>query len=271
MNDAGRANPDRDTVLKLAGASPPPPPNFSPGSTPESVSSATGAPGFSPSPAALAMAGAEAGEPHKPKKPPTCLDRSQILDATARVLREKGYDGTTIRAIAKQLDCAVGSIYRYFDGKRTLLDAVCQRRFEAVAEHAELRAGPVQPVTAYARAATEQPEQYRLMFWLSSVGAVPGEEAVPEVVRRIINGWAESLGGIARARRVWAQLHGYIMLGYNADQAVTLLDLNPPPPAPEPEATEAETGGPDQATQAASNGEVVGVATSSAQDDLTLL
>jgi len=216
MNDAGRANPNRDTVLKLAGASPP---------------------AFSPSPATASAAVSDGdapravGEPIKPTlqpKAPTCLDRLQILDATARVLREKGYDGTTIRAIAKQLNCAVGSIYRYFDGKRTLLDAVCQRRFEAVVEHAELRSSVYSTILSYAKVATEQPEQYRLMFWLASVGQQQQGEAMPDVISRVINAWAETLGTASQARSLWAQLHGYIMLGVSAEQAITMLDLNGP-------------------------------------------
>lgn len=158
-------------------------------------------------------------------KTPTCLDKTQILDATARVLREKGYDGTTIRTIAKQLDCAVGSIYRYFKDKRQLLDAVCQRRFDAVAEHAELRSPIRRTVQMYARVAAEQPEQYRLMFWLVSIGKQQQSEALPNVVRRILAGWTESLRDQAKARRTWATLHGAIMLGLAPDQIVTLLDL----------------------------------------------
>ena len=170
---------------------------------------------------------ADAPPPTSPKKPPTSLDRSQVLDATARVLREKGYDGTTIRAIARQLDCAVGSIYRYFPDKRALLDGVCQRRFESVADHAEVRDGIMATVQMYARVAAEQPELYRLMFWLASVGKQQMGEALPGVVRRVIAGWAESLNDQTRAKALWAQLHGCIMLGLSPEHAVTMLDMAP--------------------------------------------
>lgn len=170
-------------------------------------------------------------------KSPTCLDRTQILDATARVLREKGYDGTTIRTIAKQLDCAVGSIYRYFKDKRQLLDAVCQRRFDAVAEHAELRSPLSKTVLMYARVAAEQPEQYRLMFWLASIGKQQQSEALPAIVRRILAGWSESLGDQTAARKTWAGLHGAVNLGLAPDQILTLLDLQ----APAGEAADAAT------------------------------
>ncbi|MEM6259876.1 MAG: TetR/AcrR family transcriptional regulator [Planctomycetota bacterium] len=176
-------------------------------------------------PAAINPAVVDQGDKSPQVKTPTCLDRTQILDATARVLREKGYDGTTIRTIAKQLDCAVGSIYRYFKDKRQLLDAVCQRRFDAVAEHAELRSPISKTALMYARVAAEQPEQYRLMFWLASIGKQQQSEALPAIVRRILSGWTESLGDQAAARKTWAALHGAINLGLAPDQILTLLDL----------------------------------------------
>lgn len=182
-------------------------------------------PGFvMPAPASHAADTPDA-DASKPVKPPTCLDRGQILDATARVLREKGYDGTTIRTIAKQLDCAVGSIYRYFKDKRQLLDAVCQRRFDAVAEHAELGSPLSKTVLMYARVAAEQPEQYRLMFWLASIGKQSQSEALPMIVRRILAGWTETMHDQAKARRTWAALHGAINLGLAPEQVLTLLDL----------------------------------------------
>ena len=193
-------------------------------------------PGFvMPTPINQALA--EQSDDAPQAKTPTCLDRTQILDATARVLREKGYDGTTIRTIAKQLDCAVGSIYRYFKDKRQLLDAVCQRRFDAVAEHAELRSPISKTVLMYARVAAEQPEQYRLMFWLASIGKQQQSEALPSIIRRILAGWTESLGDQAAARKTWAGLHGAVNLGLAPDQILTLLDL----PAQAGDAGEAST------------------------------
>ena len=46
--------------------------------------------------------------------------------ATSRCLHQEGYDATTIRKIASLLDCAVGSIYRYFHDKNQILSIVTQ-------------------------------------------------------------------------------------------------------------------------------------------------
>ena len=153
------------------------------------------------------------------------LDQGQILDATEAVLHEHGYDGTTIRRIASHLGCAVGSIYRYFTDKRALLDAVCQRRFDGIASHAELGSPLPQTCSMYVRVAHEQPELYRLMFWLASVGKRNPQQALPGVIRRVLAGWHQQLGDEQRARRLWMRLHGCVMLGCSPEQALEELDL----------------------------------------------
>lgn len=152
-----------------------------------------------------------------PGRAPTHLSREQILDATAACLAEMGYDGTTIRRIAKRLDCAVGSIYRYFDDKRALLAAVVQRRFDPVIERIE-QGAPIDSVADYyALVAGEQSELYRLMFWLASVGKDQKANTVPPAIRSIIEGWTRQIGDARVAESYWSQLHGAIMLGRRVD------------------------------------------------------
>ncbi len=152
------------------------------------------------------------------KPPAVHLSRAQILHATAICLAECGYDGTTIRRIAKQLGCAVGSIYRYFDDKRSLLDAVTQARFEPVAQVAEVSAE--RSAALYAHAAADEPQQYRLMFWLASVGDHHEAPGVPDVIQKIIAAWAVQMGDRRKAERFWSQLHGRIMLGEVGPNAI---------------------------------------------------
>lgn len=148
---------------------------------------------------------------------PTNLSRQQILDATDVCLQELGYDGTTIRRIAKELGCAVGSIYRYFDDKRALLTAVVQRRFEPVTERIT-QGAPIDAVAnLYSQIAAEQPELYRLMFWLSSIGKKTHTNTLPQIIREVVDGWAEQLGDRRAAEGYWSQLHGSIMHGRRAD------------------------------------------------------
>ena len=179
-------------------------------------------------------------------KAPVHLSRQQILDATARCFDEHGYDGTTIRRIASMLGCAVGSIYRYFKDKRDLLDATTQQQLEVVAKLTDDGASFEQTVRLYVQRAEAGPQMYRLMFWLVAVvkpgprrrppglrfrshydagstgvaATGPRGAGVPAVVGRIIAGWSRRLGDATLAEQCWASLHGSVMLGHGADQAV---------------------------------------------------
>ena len=56
-----------------------------------------------------------------------------VVEATAQVLRERGYRGATLRQIAARAGVGVGSIYQYFPTKEALLAAVMERHLEEVA------------------------------------------------------------------------------------------------------------------------------------------
>jgi AcrR family transcriptional regulator len=146
-------------------------------------------------------------------RPKASLDRDRVLDATLACLTQHGYDGTTIRRIAAELGCAVGSIYRYFRDKRDLLVALAAREFSAV-ERAHLDGAPIDATIAlYRRIADEHGPLYRLMFWLAACDPKTPGPAMPSAVSRVIDGWSDTLGDRDRAERMWAQLHGSIMLG----------------------------------------------------------
>jgi AcrR family transcriptional regulator len=155
------------------------------------------------------------------------LGRQRILDATMHCLCEQGYDATTIRRIAGRLDCAVGSIYRYFADKHALLLAVTERLFEPVVEALDAGATFAQSVELYAQLALQDAQAYRLMFWLSSNGSAgkthataettsppssPGS-ALPQVVATVVDGWARHLADRQRALQCWAIAHGSIIAG----------------------------------------------------------
>src|ERR1051326_7572602 len=53
-----------------------------------------------------------------------------LLDATQKVLKKEGYDGTTTNKIAARAGVSVGSLYQYFDSKDQLVIAVGERHHE---------------------------------------------------------------------------------------------------------------------------------------------
>ncbi|CAN5268559.1 TetR/AcrR family transcriptional regulator [soil metagenome] len=73
--------------------------------------------------------------PIAPRKAPR-QERAQatveaILEATAAVLREEGYDGLTTNKVAEAAGVSVGSLYQYYPGKDALVTAVLLRFAEA--------------------------------------------------------------------------------------------------------------------------------------------
>ena len=75
--------------------------------------------------------------------------RERLLDAAARLFAERGYTGTSIRAVTTAAGVSVSAANYHFGSKRELLSAVCQRligplnqeRMRALDE-VELRSGP---------------------------------------------------------------------------------------------------------------------------------
>ena len=53
--------------------------------------------------------------------------REEILEAAVRLWSRKGYDGTSMAAIAREVGLTKGTLYLYFPGKLALLDEVLRR------------------------------------------------------------------------------------------------------------------------------------------------
>jgi len=146
------------------------------------------------------------------------LSRGHILDATAACFEARGYDGTTIRAIAGRLGCSVGAIYRYFADKDELLLTCAESVLDPVAEQLDgASVGWAESARRYAEAASARPQFYRLLFW---VALRREQRRVPRIVERIIDHWSGQLASGASARQRWALLHGLLMLGESPDTAV---------------------------------------------------
>ncbi len=188
---------------------------------------------------------------HQPPHTPAQLSRTQILEATFFCLREEGYEATTIRRIAKRLDCAIGSIYRYFKDKRDLLSAVTQELLQPVVVGLENGSPIDRSIGMYCRLATGDAEAYRLMFWLACKSQFDTD--LPEVVKAIIGHWGEQLGDESKAASLWAMLHGLIILNRPEDQILnqTLGQLGQLPAAPaEPVVAETQAAAPQAVTPA---------------------
>lgn len=56
--------------------------------------------------------------------------RQRILDAALRLFSQRGYDETSVAALARSADVSKGLVYHYFDTKRDVLEAVMARGSE---------------------------------------------------------------------------------------------------------------------------------------------
>jgi AcrR family transcriptional regulator len=72
---------------------------------------------------------------------PKAASRDGIMDAALAVFRERGYEGTTIPAIAARAGIAQGTLYNYFPSKEKLLFACARAGGSPGAIFEQLRAG----------------------------------------------------------------------------------------------------------------------------------
>ncbi|MGH7546193.1 MAG: TetR/AcrR family transcriptional regulator [Gemmatimonadota bacterium] len=97
--------------------------------------------------------------------------RQKILDAAREMFVRKGYDATTMRAIARRIEYTPTAIYHHFRSKEALLSELVEADFRALAE-AFRRIGQVEDAwerlekigDAYVRFALEHPMHYQFMF-----------------------------------------------------------------------------------------------------------
>ena len=60
------------------------------------------------------------------------------MEAAARILAERGYEGLTTNHVAERAGVSVGSLYQYFPGKEAILAAVFERYLERMYDAARM-------------------------------------------------------------------------------------------------------------------------------------
>lgn len=97
--------------------------------------------------------------------------RQRILDAAREMFVRRGYEATTMRAVAERIEYTPTAIYHHFRNKEALLAELCAMDFRALAA-AFRRIGRIEdPIErlrksgqAYVQFGLEHPMQYQLMF-----------------------------------------------------------------------------------------------------------
>ena len=177
--------------------------------------------------------------------------RRRILDAARDMFVRKGYEATTMRAIADRVEYAPGSIYHHFRDKQALLTELCFNDFRALA-HTFQRVGQVaDPIErlkrigqAYIEFGMQHPAQYQLMLLTPrpdvvispGVGQAPGNPSV-DAYAFLLQTCEEAIAsGRMRpafkdphqvAQIVWAGWHGLVSLQivHGKDEFMKARDL----------------------------------------------
>src|SRR5262245_31840128 len=118
--------------------------------------------------------------------------RQRIIDAARRLFVTEGYERTTIRRIAEEIEYTPGAIYSYFKDKDAILYALHQYGFEQLGRKmSEAVVGAADPLEqlarigrAYTAFARDNPEMYDLMFIAQATSrALDDPDAWPEGAR----------------------------------------------------------------------------------------
>ena len=96
--------------------------------------------------------------------------RAETLSAARELIREEGYEGLTLRKLAKRMECSPMALYSYFADKQALLIALALEGFEKLAKRFSSAASR-NPLTSlrkilldYIAYAEENPFEYRILF-----------------------------------------------------------------------------------------------------------
>lgn len=160
--------------------------------------------------------------------------RPTLLREANRMLREDGLEGLTLRKLADRAGVSRTALYHHFRDKNDLLCALTARGFEqleALLDRADLRpddhlADTMREfVRAYIRFATDNPEQYDLMFGRTLWKAGHPTDELRQVAYRVFRRYAQRIGELEPvvelpvqgsmlrvAQASWATLHGLCRL-----------------------------------------------------------
>ncbi|MCA9918450.1 MAG: TetR/AcrR family transcriptional regulator [Anaerolineales bacterium] len=163
--------------------------------------------------------------------------RQAILYNARQMIVAQGIDGLSIRALADSIDYTPGALYKYFNSKEALVDAVRADCFEELNIFIAERVGTAVTTPemlllgglAYIEYAAQRPQEYHLMFNMEPSHATSGEQrkmamrALLLIVQLgIAQGQIVAQGGYDAAiiaYHCWATVHGIASL-----QATVLLE-----------------------------------------------
>jgi AcrR family transcriptional regulator len=168
--------------------------------------------------------------------------RPQVLDAALELFLERGYEGTSMDAVARAAGVTKPVVYACFAGKEELFRALLRREEERIlaeiqaafegSDLSDPEATLIEGFTGFLRAVTSSPEVYRLIFLGEGGGNTAvarriqrGRQAQVDALTLLVRGWLPRTGKSAADRRhdVKARLLGNAIAGLAEAGARLLL------------------------------------------------
>jgi AcrR family transcriptional regulator len=168
--------------------------------------------------------------------------RPQVLDAALELFLERGYEGTSMDAVARAAGVTKPVVYACFAGKDELFRALLRREEErilaeiqaafAASDLSDPQATLIEGFTGFLRAVAASPEVYRLIFLGEGGGNTAvarriqrGRQAQVDALSLLVRDWLPRTGKRAPDRRhdVTARLVGNAIAGLAESGARLLL------------------------------------------------
>ncbi len=152
--------------------------------------------------------------------------RRTILEATERLLLDRGVEGVSMRAVSARSGFSAPTIYHHFGDKNGLIDALLEERFREVLtvmrevpRGGDAAAYLSEVARSFVRFALANPGHYRLLSGPRRENAdlLPSNEAARDLVKHALEELARAgelgTGDVEAAFQItWAVLHGLISL-----------------------------------------------------------
>lgn len=165
---------------------------------------------------------------------------ARILDACAQLLEEAGYEELSTRDVAVRAGVPIGSVYRFFSGKRALVAALAHRNLDRYAERVAVRlaAGRPAPVVdvvldEYLAMKRTVPGFALVDFGVPVAPGDPGEEPGGDAGRPVNHLVADRICGVLAAhlgRPADDALRRKVLVAVEATDALLQLAFRAGPP-----------------------------------------
>lgn len=159
--------------------------------------------------------------------------KEKILAAASQLFLNGGVAALSVRAISREAEMSTMGIYKYFNGKQGILDALYIEGFEKVFAATDVpfdrknpKDGLLRAATGYMRNAEAYQGHYRLIFGESDAGYQPSEEAkkagerafihLTKIIAALLPEGASFEQRQKAALQIWALVHGYVELQNHA-------------------------------------------------------